>query len=206
MPSARPLRKEQVVLALNKTKSVKAAGRFLGVSYQHIKKWALLYRDKESGLSLFEKHKNRSGRGIPKYFGKKEPPLIEIIEGRVDSSYFTPKRIKERLLEEDYIQEECSSCGFRERRLVDGKVPLLFHFKDSNRRNYSLTNVTLICYNCYFLTVGNIFSNKEIDSIEDYTKEHQKKQITWELSDFHKAKMKELGLMDDEKDDLINNI
>ena len=66
MPKARPLTKESIISAMDKTKSVRAAARYLNCSYQHIKKWMKLYVD-SSGVSLFDAHKNQSGKGIPKF-------------------------------------------------------------------------------------------------------------------------------------------
>ena len=43
MPKAKPLGKEMIVAAMNKTKSNRAAARYLNVSYQHYKKWAKQY-------------------------------------------------------------------------------------------------------------------------------------------------------------------
>jgi hypothetical protein len=203
------LTKQDCINALTKTQSVKAAARFSGVSYQHFRKWCKLYKDKESGLTLLEKYKNPSGKGIKKFFGGgDEPYLLDIIEGRVDASYFTAARIKERMLNEGYLKDECKRCKFNEKRIIDGKIPLLFHFEDGNKRNYNLNNVGLLCYNCYFLTIGNIFSNKDIDSIEDYARINSNKiNDNWELDEYHINKLKELGLMDNEiNKDYIDNI
>ena len=60
MPKARPLTKESIISAMDKTKSVRAAARYLNCSYQHIKKWMKLYVD-SNGVSLFDAHKNQSG-------------------------------------------------------------------------------------------------------------------------------------------------
>ena len=51
MPKAKPLSKELVLAAINKTKSNKAAARYLNVSYIHYKKWARLYDATEEGYS-----------------------------------------------------------------------------------------------------------------------------------------------------------
>ena len=98
MPKAKPLSKEQILAAQAKTKSNMAAARYLHVSYQHYKKWAKLYK-------LFAGHKNQSGKGIPKFLnnGKKDPALLDIIEGRVNASSFSPAKIKYRLIEEGYL-------------------------------------------------------------------------------------------------------
>ena len=87
MPKAKPLSKEMVVAAMNKTKSNKAAARYLNVSYLHFKKWAKLYQDAETGQVLFDKHKNQSGKGIPKFLSNGNPrkdfALLDLIEGRI---------------------------------------------------------------------------------------------------------------------------
>ena len=129
MPKARPLSKNEITAAMNKTKSVRAASRYLNCSYQHLKKWMLFY-DGEGGGTLFDQHKNQSGKGIPKFlshtpFGRKEPAILDIIEGRADPSNFNPQKIKYRLIEGGYLKEECYKCGFHERRLLDYKMPFL---------------------------------------------------------------------------------
>jgi len=150
------LSKEQVVAAQGKTLSNMAAARYLHVSYQHYKKYAKMY-------GIFESHKNQSGKGIPKYLKgpKKMPHMKEIIEGRIAASSFNPNKLKYALIEQGYIAEECSVCGFKERRVLDYKIPLLLHFKDKNSNNYSLDNVQLLCYNHYFLQVGDIFNKQD---------------------------------------------
>ena len=156
MPKAKPLSKQQIVAAVNKTKSNRAAARYLGVSYIHYKKWAKNYEATEEGYeNIFEQHKNQSGKGIPKFLngGKKNPAILDIIEGRVDASSFSPDKLKYRLITEGYLLEECAMCQFKERRVLDYKMPLLLHFKDGNKKNYRKENIELLCYNHYFLTV-----------------------------------------------------
>ena len=147
MPKAKPLSKVQILGAVNKTKSNRAAARYLGVSYIHYKKWAKNYDATEEGYpNLFEQHKNQSGKGIPKFLngGKKNPAILDIIEGRVDPSHFDAVKIKDKLIADGYLEECCSSCGFSERRVLDYRVPLLMHFKDSNKKNYKLDNLILL--------------------------------------------------------------
>ena len=167
MPKAKPLSKEQILAAQAKTKSNMAAARYLHVSYQHYKKWAKLYK-------LFAGHKNQQGKGIPKFLKSKgkEPALLDIIEGRVSAAHFTPSKIKYRLIEAGYLLEQCSMCGFQERRVLDYKMPLLLHFKDNNKSNYSKENIELLCYNHYFLTVGDIFTEKDVKQIESHQEHH----------------------------------
>ena len=201
MPTARPLSKDMVLAAMAKTKSNKAAARYLGVSYIHYKRWAKLYIDENTGLSLFESHLNQAGVGIPKFpaLGKKSPGILEVIEGRVDASHFSPEKIKNKLIHDGLIEDKCNSCGFNERRVLDYKVPLLMHFKDDNKKNYKLDNIELLCYNCYFLTIGDIFTNKQIQQIEDFKPVNEGK-VDWEIDEYHLQRLKELGLADGEEE------
>ena len=196
MPLAKPLSKDQILRAMSQTLSNRAAARWLNVSYVHYKKWAKNYDATEEGYeSLFAQHLNQSGKGIPKFLSNsgKEPALLDIIEGRVDVSSFDPEKIKYRLVTEGYLMEECTSCGFNERRVLDYKIPLLLHFKDKNKKNYRKENIEFLCYNHYFLTVGDIFSDKQVKGIEDY-KPVNEGSVTWEVDEYHLQRLSELGL------------
>jgi len=197
MPKAKHLSKDQVVSAMNKTKSVRAAARYLNVSYIHMKKWMKFYKN-EDGITLFDAHKNQSGKGIPKFLSnngtkKKDPALLDVIEGRIDPAHFNPQKIKYRLIEEGYLKEECCNCGFQERRVSDYKIPLILHFKDKNKQHYRLENMEMLCYNCYFLMVGDVFNNKQIEGLEDH-KPVNESNVEWELDDYTLQRLKELGL------------
>ena len=197
MPKAKPLSKEQIVAAQAKTKSNMAAARYLHVSYQHYKKWAKLYK-------LFDGHKNQSGKGIPKFLKgpKKMPHMLEIIEGRIAASSFDPNKLKYALIEQGYLPEECAICAFKERRVLDYKMPLLLHFQDGNSNNYSLDNVQLLCYNHYFLNVGDVFNDKDVKQIES-KQEHfgTSEKVEWEVDQYHLDRLKELGLDGVNEDD-----
>ncbi|MDA7648762.1 hypothetical protein N8580_00325 [Akkermansiaceae bacterium] len=206
MPKAKPLSKQQIQAAMNKTKSNRAAARYLGVSYIHYKKWAQNY-DSETHENLFEQHKNQSGKGIPKFLNGsvKQPAVLDIIEGRVDPSHFTAAKIRDRMIGEGYLDDCCASCSFNERRVLDYKVPLIMNFKDGNKKNYKLDNVELLCYNCYFLTVGDIFSDKQVQSMEEHKPVNEGK-VDWEIDDYHLQRLKELGLENKDELDLISRI
>jgi len=207
MPKAKPLTKEMILAAMSQTKSNRAACRYLNVSYIHYKKWAKLY-ESDTHDNLFEQHKNQCGKGIPKFLrGKgKEPALIDIIEGRVDASSFSPDKIKYRLITEGHLLEECSLCKFNERRVSDYKMPLLLNFKDNNKKNYRKENIELLCYNHYFLTVGDIFTDKQIKGIEDHKPVNQS-EVKWELDDYQLKQLEKLGLGDNkDEEDYISRI
>ena len=127
--------------------------------------------------------------------------MVEIIEGRIAASSFDPNKLKYALIEQGHIVEECTVCKFNERRVLDYRIPLLLHFKDKNSNNYSLDNVQLLCYNHYFLTVGDVFNAKEEKQIETQ-QEHNgtTEQVNWEVDDYHLQRLKELGLDGDDDD------
>jgi hypothetical protein len=203
MPDPKPLSKEDILRAMNVTQSNRAAARYLHVSYIHYKKWAKNYDATEEGYrSLFEQHKNQAGKGIPKFLkgSGKEPALIDIIEGRIDASSFSPDKLKYRLITEGYLAEECATCGFHERRVSDYKMPLLLHFKDGNKKNYRKENTELLCYNHYFLTVGDIFTDKQVKGIEDHVPTYES-EVTWEMDDYTRQRLEELGLVDKPQND-----
>ena len=201
MPKAKPLTKEMILAAMSQTKSNRAACRYLNVSYIHYKKWAKLY-ESNTHDNLFEQHKNQCGKGIPKFLrGKgKGPALIDIIEGRIDASSFSPDKIKYRLITEGHLLEECNMCKFNERRVSDYKMPLLLNFKDNNKKNYRKENIELLCYNHYFLTVGDIFTDKQIKGIEDHKPINQS-EVKWELDDYQLQQLEKLGLGSNKDED-----
>ena len=205
MPKARPLSKEEIINAMDKTKSVRGAARYLNCSYQHLKKWMLFYKDEATGKTLMEIHKNPSGKGIPKFlshapFGRKEPAILDIINGVIDPSNFNPQKIKYRMIEGGYLKEECYKCGFHERRVLDYKMPLMMHFKNGNRQNYTLENVEMLCYNCYYLSVGDLYTDRQIEIMEDH-KPSREKEPDWEVDDYTQQRLRELGLYDSKPDD-----
>jgi hypothetical protein len=195
--------REDILRAHKLTLSNRAAARYLGCSYQHYKKYAKLFIDDATGINLFELHKNQCGKGIPKFLSgknKPDPPIKDIIEGRVPIEHFSPEKIKQKLIFEGLIEERCYKCNFTERRVVDYKLPLLINFIDGNKKNYLLENLELLCYNCYFLWVGNVFSDKQIQGIEDYVVPTQSYTTDWELDEHFREHFKNLGLIEDKED------
>jgi hypothetical protein len=197
----KPLLKSDIERAMAMTKSNRSAARYLHVSYIHYKKYAKNFTD-DSGVTLFDKHKNQSGKGISKFLSNKgkEPALMDIIEGRVPIDSYTPEKLKNRLIQESYLQECCAKCQFQERRVLDYKVPLILNFKDGNKKNWTLENLELLCYNHYFLYVGNIFTTKQIQHLEDYNPSTFQGKTDWELDDYYKEHLQNLGVIDQDED------
>jgi hypothetical protein len=206
MPLPKPLSKEQILKAMVQTLSNRAAARNLNVSYIHYKKWAKLYKDEESGLSLFDKHKNQSGKGIPKFLSNTPDAKIkldDILEGRIPMEHFTSDKVKKILIKEGYLKECCSNCGFNERRVLDYKMPLILAFKDKNKKNFKLDNVHLICYNCYYLLIGNIFTDKDMRQLEEHiTLNETTEAIDFQLDDWQLDQLNKLGLGNENEEDM----
>ncbi|MFZ9354330.1 MAG: hypothetical protein ACO25L_05885 [Candidatus Nanopelagicales bacterium] len=207
MPKAKPLTKEQIQLAMRHTKSNKSAARYLNCSYIHYKTWAKRYHEFEGGRSLFEVHKNQAGKGIPKFLAgnakkKNAWDIKDVIEGRISPKHFGLEKIKTRMIEEGYLKEECSMCGFQERRVNDYKIPLILNFKDNNSNHYNMGNVRFLCYNCYFLNIGNIFNPKDFQQMESHAPTNGTSDaIDFQLDEFQLEQLEKLGLFQPPKPD-----
>jgi hypothetical protein len=199
MPAAKVISKEDILRAMRFTKSNRAAARYLGCSYQHYKPYAKLFRVDEldpNSPTLFDTHKNQSGRGIPKFLPdrRREPNIKNIVETGTGWESFSVEKIKSRLIAEGYLKDECYHCGFCERRVTDYKIPLLLNFKDGNKYNYLLDNLELLCYNDYFLLITDPLTPDQVREVEDVV---QTKAVTheWDLDDDHLENMRALGLI-----------
>ncbi len=182
------------------TRSNRGAARFLRCSFVHYKKYAKTYVNEE-GITLWEAHKNMAGVGIPKYLPNKgkKAPLKELIEGKISVASFEPAKIKQRLIFEGYLKEECNRCGFHEERITDKKIPLILQFKDKNKVNYELTNIELMCYNCSFLYSVSPINDRQVIAMEDSV-DKQVVDFDWEIDEDTQDHLRSLGLWKDEFD------
>ena len=198
------LTEQQIRAAMKHTLSNKAAAGYLNVSYPTYRMYAKLYTDQETGKTLFELHLNPSGKGIIKITetGSKEPRLQDLLKKGMSIESYSVDKLKNRLLHEGLLKHECNKCEFGEKRVIDLKVPLLLNFKNNNKSDWSLENLEMLCYNCYFLYVGDIFNKKQIKHIEDYSAPiAEDSKVDWELDEYYLKHFEELGLTDSETDD-----
>jgi hypothetical protein len=212
--AAKIFSKDDLLRAMKVTKSVRAAARYLNCSYQHLKPYMKSYRLDDNDINsptLFETHKNQVGKGIPKFLTNhgKGPDLQKLLSGELYTESYSIDKFKQRLITEAILPEECSCCGFKEQRVSDYRVPLLLSFKDYNKRNWKRDNIKFLCYNCYFLTIGDIFSAKQIQGIEDYKDVPKVQEVKWEMDDNTYDHFKSLGLIgndeiENEEDDIIS--
>ena len=61
--------------------------------------------------------------------------------------------------------------------------------------NYLIGNLEQLCYNCYYLYVGEVLTPNQIRSIED-NQTVKEKPHTWDLDDDQLENMRLLGLID----------
>lgn len=196
MPPRISLTKEQVQAAMAVTKSNRSAARYLNISYNTYKIYAKLYVN-EDGITLYEAHLNRGGKGVPKFLKNEEDeyPLMDLITGKMDPYYCNPQKLKYKLIEAGHLREECYQCGFKERRVLDYKIPIILNFKDKNKNNWKLNNLEFLCHNCYFINIGDLFTDKVIKKLEDNVAHFTKEEVKdFELDEFQSKRLEELGL------------
>ena len=194
MINARTLTREDCMLAIKQTNSNMQAAKFLGVDKRTWKKYASMYTD-ELGVTLYEKHCNRYGLGVTdkKARGIHSPTIIDVISGKVPASIFKPSDLKGMIIKEGLLQERCSCCGFGEERITDHKVPLMLTFRNMNKRDWTIDNLELLCYNCYFLQVGDIFTRQQHEAIQGTM--IPKKEEVQDVLDLSSIDMKKLELI-----------
>ena len=201
-PKPKIYSKEDLLRAMKVTKSVRAAARYLNCSYQHIKPYFKSFRvddNDPNSPTLFDVHKNQVGKGIPKFLKHhgKDPDLKKILNGELYTESFSIDKFKRRLIQEAILAEECSCCGFNEQRVSDYRVPLLINFKNGNKRDWKQENIEFLCYNCYYLTIGDIFTPKQIQGIEDTYEIPKRQEVKWEMDDAMYEQFKSLNLLDE---------
>lgn len=199
--------------AMKATQSNFQAARYLNTTIETYRKYAKLYIDQETGKTLYDLHKNDTGKGIKKISWKNEISVekLEEILGRDNYRAVDAQKLKDRLVYEGKLNMQCYRCGHHEKRVVDYKQPLILNFKDANRNNWKLENLEMLCYNCYFLYVGNLFSEKQIKRLEDMSATTLKvAEVDWKIDDNFLAHFQDLGLEDrddyQEGDEFISRI
>jgi hypothetical protein len=154
------LTEREVRYAMANSRSNKEASRYLGCSYATYRKYAQMYRDEDTGITLWDMHKNQAGKGLHKESAHeksyKKADIFDILDGKHPT--YNGLRLSTRLIEECIFPEECANCGFSEKRITDYKVPLKLTWKDGDLSNHKKENLEFLCYNCYFLLQGEFTS------------------------------------------------
>lgn len=143
--------------AMENSSSNREAADFLHVSIKSYKKYAKLYIDGATGLSLYDMHIPKDLKGIPKkkWAIRNKNTLRYMPDDILLGKYphLDPFYVLDRLLNYGSYPPICSHCGYNERR-IDGKVPLRLDYLDGDRTNHRAENIRILCYNCSFILAG----------------------------------------------------
>lgn len=156
------LTRQQVLNVIERTRNNKEAWEYLGISRPTWKKYAeLYYHEDYDDMTLYEYHKFQSAKdkGIANRVNTKVPryDLRAILRG--EHPEYKSNNLKRRIINNGVLLEKCNNCGYDERRLSDYTVPLILHYKDDNLKNHKLENLEFLCYNCFYVLVGDFKSN-----------------------------------------------
>lgn len=152
--NTKPITQSEIQEAMERAPSAIKAAKLLGISYPTYKRYARLYNiHKTKGWPLKKGVCNRGpiNPNLGKY------PINDILAGKWPE--FPIHRLKDKLIRSGIKKAECEQCGFHERRITDGKIPLLLNFEDGNNKNHKLENIRMLCYNCTF-TSGKGYISK----------------------------------------------
>ena len=194
------LTKAQVLEAMAHTRSNEEAARWMGITYRTWKKYGKMYKDEETGLTLFDKHMNVAGKGIPKNWahGHWKKTLDEMLTTNQPMGTKHILNLKELMIKDGRMGFKCNSCGYCEKRLTDMRAPLILHFKNGLKSDWRIENLQWMCYNCYFVFIGDVFTNQFVKSVE--TKPisdsvlREEVQREFELDDWYYEHLKKIGL------------
>lgn len=142
---------EHVKDAVARTSSNLQASKYLGVAYVTWRLNASKYIDPVTGKNYYDLHKAPKGgrRNRINYTYLKDLSVDQIKNGEYPLSS-KPKEIQKFLIFNGYMAEECSNCGYHEKRPLDNSVPLVLNYIDGNPTNQKLENLELLCYNCLY--------------------------------------------------------
>ena len=132
----KPIMEREILEALNATPSARQAAKKLGVHYDTYKKYAKMYGIHRICPPSERKKTIRTGPVSP--FGGKYK-ITDLLNGK--HKKFPIHRLKDKLIRSGMKSAECEMCGYKERRITDGKIPLLLNFEDGDITNRILENL-----------------------------------------------------------------
>ena len=135
-----------------------AIAKALNMSKRILIKYAKIfaYSSSETYYDYFQRMKVWKHKKGIKYTPDLKQKIQEILDGKRINTYPLGD-LMYLLFRYEYKKECCENCGCGDRRTHDGRKPLLLTFKNKgNIKNYNLQNLQILCYNCYFMTVGDV--------------------------------------------------
>jgi len=169
------LTEDEIREALANSSSIAEACRYMGgINIRTFRKYAEKYIDLETGKNLYELYRKFGNphslrprthikENLPYRYQKQIDNLL------TQRKWTSPSRVailKKMLILHELHKEECEHCGYGEKRIKDNKQPLLLHFIDGDRKNWTLPNIRWLCYNCYFINVNDSFSGRVLANMQ----------------------------------------
>lgn len=93
---------------------------------------------------------NQGGMGIKKIRQKNVIKTSDILNGKYP--HYQTYKLKLRLINEGYIQDRCSLCGWDKKPEGSAYTPCELDHINGNPTDHRLENLRLICPNCHSLT------------------------------------------------------
>ena len=170
------LTETQIRYAMKNSKSNSAAARFLNISLTTYAKYSKRYIDSESGLNLWDLHKNKRGKGVKKPYNVEKGiySIKDILDGKYPE--YSVYQLKRRLINNaDVVQfpHQCHSCGYNEKRITDDSIPLILDHMDDDWSNHKRENIRFLCYNCFHNLRGNLRGKQPQWRMEQIRKANQ---------------------------------
>lgn len=138
--------------------SLEAIANALNISKRILLKYAKIYAfsNSETYYEYFQRMKKWKPTKTTIYNKNVRQKVMDIIANKRTNT-FPVGDLMYMLFRYELKKECCEVCGCGERRTHDGRKPLILTFKNKgNIRNYNLDNLQILCYNCYFMTVGDV--------------------------------------------------
>ena len=93
---------------------------------------------------------NQGGIGIDKQQRNDHIDTKDILSGNYPQ--YQTYKLKLRLINEGYIEDKCSICGWNKKPIDSKYTPCELDHINGNPRDHRLENLRLICPNCHSLT------------------------------------------------------
>lgn len=138
--------------------SLDAIAKALNMSKRILLKYAKIYpfTHSETYYDYFQRMKTWRPSKVSVYSKNVKQKVLEIITNKRVNTYPLGE-LMYMLFRYEHKKECCELCGYGDRRTYDGRKPLvLTHKNKGNIKNYNLDNLQILCYNCYFMTVGDV--------------------------------------------------